>query len=91
MCGREAEASACACVCVCVCVCVWVCSPLSLSAPAATSYVRTGTFDGLTLKLGEKIRQKFGPDRAHLLFRTLLLDSAGEQTCPKFKTALVIP
>jgi hypothetical protein len=62
--------------------------------------VRTGTFDGfglelksdmtaLTVKLGESIRKKYGPDHAHLLFRTLLLDSAGEQKCPKFKTAML--
>ena len=43
----------------------------------------------LTVKLGESIRKKYGPDHAHLLFRTLLLDSAGEQTCPKFKAAML--
>ena len=62
--------------------------------------VRTGVFDGfglelksdmtaMTVKLGEAIRQKYGPDHAHLLFRTLLLDSAGEQKCPKFKEAML--
>ena len=52
--------------------------------------VRTGYFAGFGLErksdmtvrlveLIEGIRQKFGPDHAHVLFRTLLLDNAGEQ------------
>jgi hypothetical protein len=62
--------------------------------------VRTGVFAGfglelksdmtaMTVKLGEAIRKKYGPDHTHLLFRTLLLDSAGEQKCPKFKQAML--
>jgi hypothetical protein len=52
--------------------------------------VRTGYFAGFGLErksdmtirlveLIEGIRQKFGPDHAHVIFRTLLLDNAGEQ------------
>eukprot|EP01047_Picozoa_sp_COSAG01_P054682 COSAG01_NODE_6002_length_3907_cov_11.824055_5_plen_150_part_00 len=36
--------------------------------------------DPASVFLGTFARQKYGPDHTHLLFRTLLLDNAGEQS-----------
>ena len=44
----------------------------------------------LLVDTAEGIRKKFGPDHDYLLFRTLLLDNAGEQSsdCTEFTTAM---
>jgi hypothetical protein len=43
------------------------------------SHASKGRYERIALKK-RNIRQKYGPDHTHLLFRTLLLDNAGEQS-----------